>query len=256
MGKKWIVGLLALLAPVVGGGQASGQVTPEEQTPPGPVTPGTTTDEATEDTTPITSDETEEPMAQTPAPPSPDYAPEDQSFLEEYGLSLSVGGGVTGFTDSQMRDTADVGGLWDVRVGILTNKWIGAEIAYLGGLQSIDALGLDTSAQLLSTTIEGDLRANLTQGRWNYQPYLFAGVAWRRYSLTNADVNLSSVEDQDDVMEIPLGVGIGFRMSGFLVDVRGSFRPTTGADLVPTGDGEDNEAMHSWQAAARLGYAF
>ena len=135
-----------------------------------------------------------------------------QNMLEQYGLSLSVGGGVLGFTDTDMRDTADVGGLWDVRVGFFTNTWVGAEIAYQGGLQPMNALGLNSDAQLLSNALEADARLNFLQGRWRYQPYIFAGLAWKRYSLTNVETNLSSVNDRDDVMEIPMGVGIGFRM--------------------------------------------
>ncbi len=179
-----------------------------------------------------------------------------ESMIDEYGLSLSVGGGVLGFTNSDMRDTADVGGLWDVRVGILTNMLVGAEIAYEGGLQNIKALGLSDNARLLSTSLEADARVNFLTGRWTWQPYLFAGLAWKRYDLTNVKTNLSSVNDKDNVLEIPLGAGVGFRVSGFLIDVRGAFRPATDNDLVPSANGTDHLAMHTWTAAARLGYAF
>jgi hypothetical protein len=261
MGKKLTVGLLVLLAPAVGSSQALAQ---ETATPPDPTLPDPTPPpEASppEETTPAPIPETTpepEPSTIAPAPaPLPPAPPpqEPPSVIERVGLSLSVGGGVTGFTDTEMADAADVGGLWDVRMGFLTNSWVGAELAYLGGLQNIDALGLDSEAQLLSTTFEGALRANLTRGMI-VQPYVFAGVAWRHYSLTNADVNLSSVEDEDDLMEVPMGLGVGFRTGGFLVDVRGSYRPTTGDDLVPTRDGTGQEDLDSWMAAARLGYSF
>ena len=177
-------------------------------------------------------------------------------FLHDYGLSLSVGGGVTGFTDSSMRDATEVGGLWDVRVGFMTNRAIGVEVAYQGGLQSIDALGLDTDAQLLSNELEALARVNFLTGRWVVQPYAFAGAAWRRYGLTNVETNTSDVNDEDDVFEIPLGIGLGFRASGFLVDLRGSFRPALDSDLVPNPDGDGSADMHAWSSTLRLGYAF
>jgi hypothetical protein len=177
-------------------------------------------------------------------------------FLRTYGLSLSVGAGVTGFTDSTMRDTTKTGGLWDVRVGLMTNRALGVELAYEGGLQAIDSLGLDTDARLLSTELEALGRLNFLTGRWSIQPYAFAGAAWKRYSLENVEINTSDVNDQDDVLEIPLGVGLGYRVRGFLVDVRGSFRPAIDSDLVPKNSEGDAAALHTWAATMRLGYAF
>jgi hypothetical protein len=236
----------AILSISVGGGVAFAQDT--QTTPTG----------ADPTTTPTSGD----PNATTPSggtsPMGANYGGENSSgnFLERYGLSLSVGGGVVGFTDKAMRDTAKTGGLWDVRVGFLTNTWLGVELAYEGGLQNIDALGLNSDARLLSTAVEADARVNFTQGHWNWQPYAFAGVGWKRYELNNVSTNLSSVNDQDDLVEVPLGLGLGTRYAGWLVDVRGSFRPAFDNDLVPTNNSGDHAAMHTWAAALRLGYAF
>jgi hypothetical protein len=235
----------ALLLCTAGGGLAEAQDQPQDPQP------GATTPTYPETTpAPTTS------PASTPSGYDDRSGGGSRGFLGEYGLSLTVGGGVMGFTDKTMRDTAKTGGLWDVRVGVLTNKWVGAELAYQGGLQNIEALGLDTDARLLSTTLEADARVNFIQGRWNLQPYAFAGVGWTRYELNNVNTNLSDVSDQDDLVEIPLGLGVGARASGFLVDVRGSFRPAFDNDLVPTSNSGDHAAMHSWQAALRVGYAF
>ena len=191
--------------------------------------------------------------SEPPAAPPPERR---SGVLHDYGLSLSVGGGVIGFTDSDMRAATDVGGLWDVRVGFLTNRYLGFELAYEGGLQNIDALGLDTDAQLLSTELEALARVNFMTGRWIAQPYVFAGAAWKRYELTNVQTNTSDVVESDDVVELPVGIGVGFRMSGFLVDVRGAFRPAFGADLVPDTSGDGSAPLHAWSTALRLGYAF
>jgi hypothetical protein len=196
------------------------------------------------------------------AEPVPTYSSDDYTsssepgYLESVGMSLSVGGGVTDFTGESMRDVTGTGGMWDVRVGFLTNLPVSAEIAYQGGLQDINALGLVGDARLLSTTIEGDARVNFIWGNWTWQPYAFAGLSWRRYDITNEDANLSSIEGSDDVMEIPLGVGASARFSGFLVDLRGSWRPAFYADLLPSATGGEDADMHTWQAQLRLGYSF
>jgi len=238
----------ALLLCTAGGGLALAQDQPQPQPQDEPQIPE-----------PAPTPATVPPPAMTPAPSGYDDNGSGggaRGFLDEYGLSLSVGGGVMGFTDKTMRDTTSTGGLWEARVGVLTNKWLGAEVAYQGGLQNIDALGLNSNARLLSTSLEADARVNFVQGRWGVQPYAFAGVGWTRYELNNVKTNLSDVNDQDDTVEIPLGVGLGMRSSGFLVDVRGSYRPTFDNELVPTDNSGDHAAMHSWQAALRLGYAW
>lgn len=180
---------------------------------------------------------------------------EDPNLFDKYGVGLSVGGGVAGFTNESLRDTTEVAGVWDVRATIGTKSPIALEAAYVGSAQAIDAIGLDQEAVLVGTAIEALARINLIQTEV-VQPYLFAGAAWRRYDLTNADVNTSSVEEEDDLLEIPIGLGLAYRVSDFLIDARAQFRAATQEDLMPTIDGDDPAAMHTWGVTARFGYEF
>jgi len=183
-------------------------------------------------------------------------ADEGDNPLQEYGLSLTAGGGVAGFTEEAMRDTADTAGVWNVRAAFGTRFPVALEAAYLGSAQNIDAIGLDSSAVLLGTALEADARVNIIPDG-AVQPYAFVGAAWRRYNLTNADVNTSSVEDQDDILEIPMGAGVAYRYQNFLGDVRGEFRATTQEDLLPeSGTSDEFVPMHTWGASLRLGYEF
>jgi hypothetical protein len=177
-----------------------------------------------------------------------------KKLLLRYGMSASVGGGIVGFTDGDTTDFADVGGRWEARLAIGTRTPIGFEAAYTGGAQAIDALGLDTSAVLVGSGLEGLARLNLATRAW--QPYVLAGAGWRRYDLTNADFNTSSVNDQDNVLEIPLGAGVAYRYKGLVVDLRAVFRAAIDSDLVKTPEGANNADLHTWETSVRAGFEF
>jgi hypothetical protein len=182
-------------------------------------------------------------------------ASDESSLLTRYGLALSVGGGVEGFTDQTMRDTTDVGGTWDVRAAFGTHAPIAIEAGYTGSAQAIDAVGLDSDAMLVGTTVEGVVRVNLAPHA-TINPYFFGGAGWRRYDLTNTDTNTSDVSDTDNLLEIPAGIGLGYRIAGFIADVRGEMRIATEEDLIRQDIGADRARLHTWSASAKLGYEF
>lgn len=180
---------------------------------------------------------------------------DDENIVSEYGLSLMAGGGVSGFTDETMRDTANVGGTWGVRAALGTRSPIGIEAGYLGSAQAVDALGLDSDAVLLGTALEALARVNILPEQ-RVTPYFFGGAAWSRYDVVNAETNTSDVSDSDNLLEIPVGAGVSYRFADFVADVRGEFRVATGEDLVRADIGQDAPTLHRWSASARLGYEF
>lgn len=166
------------------------------------------------------------------------------------GMSASLGGGVRGFTEESARDTVDAFGVWEGRLVYGTRRTLGVEASYTGALGSVDALGLDDDARLLSNSVEGALRLHLLAGMW--QPYVMAGVGWQRYTITSEDYNTSSLVDNDDQVVFPLGIGLSMRYEGFLADVRGVYRPTMGADLIPAA-GSD---LSTWTGSLSAGAEF
>lgn len=194
-----------------------------------------------------------------PAPVYPaDQPVENKTMLERLGLSLAAGGGVSGFTDTSIRDTANDGGGWDVRATFGTRSFLSFEAEYIGSAQSIDAFGLDSDAMLVSNGAQGALRVNFLR-KAAVQPFVFAGVAWRRYNVTNTSTNLSDINDEDDVLEIPAGVGLAYRWKGLLLDARGEFRAATDNDLMPRfdiGGLREHAAMHRYGVNASIGYEF
>lgn len=185
------------------------------------------------------------------------YAPRE-SALERYGIGLSLGGGVSGFTGDTLRATTDDGGTWGARLSLGTRLPVGVEVAYVGSAQSIDALGLDSSSILVANGVEGVLRLNLLEN--NAQPFVFVGLGWRRYSLVNSDENTSDVSERDDVLEVPMGAGVAWTYSGLLLDARGEFRYADQEDLVPditaSGARDGSGAMHRYGVNVNVGVAF
>lgn len=175
-------------------------------------------------------------------------------LLTPFGMSLTVGGGVTGFTDQDMQNVTDPGGSWEARFAAGTRELVSFEAAYIGSAQAIDALGLDTDAILLGNGLEASARVNLVRGA--FQPYLLAGAGWMHYQIENADFNTSSVREDDDVLQVPLGLGFGYRYQHLILDARGLFRPAAYSDMVAPSTPDEKISMHSWTALARAGFEF
>lgn len=199
-----------------------------------------------------------------PAPPvEPDIEEPDartpgerfQDVMEDIGVGVSVGGGVHGFTQSEARDLADVGGSWEGRVSIGTKFPVGVEAAYVGSAQDIDALGLDEDAILVGNGIEGAARVNVPIIE-QVTPYALAGLGWTRYSLANEDFNTSNVQDSDNVGYVPLGAGVTYRVGRAAFDLRGKFSPAFNDDLVQEEDGQPEADLDTWNVSARVGFEF
>jgi outer membrane protein OmpA-like peptidoglycan-associated protein len=180
-----------------------------------------------------------------------------RSMARPFGMSLAVGGGVTAFADDEMREFVDLAGSWEARLTLGTRQRIAIEASYLGSVQTIDALGgLGQDAMLLSNGAGGALRLNLLTDR--FQPYVLAGAAWRRYEVVNSDVNTSSVNDQDDVLETPFGAGFSYRYEPLIVDVRGVYRRVFYDDLIQpaVAAGQDLPDLHTWTGNLMAGFEF
>jgi opacity protein-like surface antigen len=181
---------------------------------------------------------------------------DDSSLVSKYGVAAFIGGGVGGFVEQDMRDIAGTAGLWEARFELGSRLPASIEVAYLGGLQPItNTLGIDKDALLMSNGAELTLRGNLPIGPMT--SYVFAGVGWTRFDLANYDTNTSSVEDSDNVVTIPVGLGVAYRYEHFLADLRGVYRPTFNEDLVPDKtNSSDHLNLDSWSVALHGGFEF
>jgi hypothetical protein len=202
-----------------------------------------------------------------PAPPTPYEpapvvqvtGPENKPMYTDFGLGVLIGGAVGSFTNSFWEGITDTQGGWTARLVWGTRRLVAVETAYIGSAQEIHAPGLGSNAILLSNGAEGDFRLNLTHGM--FQPYLFAGAAWRHYQITNTGANTSALSTHKDIMEIPLGAGLGMNVSGFILDARFAYRPALFDNMLTnTTLGINgitiNTSMTAVEAGLRLGFEF
>ena len=188
-----------------------------------------------------------------PPPPAPVVVEREKDIYDRYGIAVSLGGGVEGFTGETMRSTTDPGGGWNVRLGVGLKSPLALEAAYIGSAQEIDALGLSGDALLVGNGAQANARLNLTGGM-AVQPFVFGGAAWKRYQIMNEDANTSDLIDDDDLVEFPVGLGIGGRYRGLNLDLRGEYRIATDADLLRRTD--PDARMDRFGVNASIGMAF
>jgi len=163
------------------------------------------------------------------------------------GFSIAAGAGVSGFTSDAARGATRDGGGWDLRVGLRTRRLLGLEVSYLGSAQRISALGLGAGAVLVGNGVQGNLRVNLARDL-RVSPFVFAGVAVRRYDLSNTATNTSNLANEDDVLELPVGAGFATRAGSLLLEARGEVRAAFAAELV------GSAPLHRYGATLTIGY--
>jgi hypothetical protein len=189
----------------------------------------------------------------------------DEHVRSGIGVGIQAGGGVLGFVDPSLRDTTgSVGGMWTFRAAFGTHVPLGLEVAYVGSATPLDTEFGRADALMIGTGIESALRYNVTP-RSAWSPYVFAGLGWQRFTIDDTAFQLSDtgVGNRDDLLVVPVGVGLSYRVGGFVSDVRGTFRAATGESLVledpalslATGAGS-YAPMHTWDASLNVGYEF
>lgn len=175
----------------------------------------------------------------------------EPSIYERWGIAVALGGGPEGFV-SRTNTGTHTGGGWDVRATIGTKSLFGFEASYIGSAQSIDALGLSSNAVLVGNGVQGALRLNLT-GQSDLGVFLLGGMAWRHYDLTNTDTTTADVQASDDVLEVPVGIGVQYAYRRILFDARADYRFTQYGNMMATASSSD---MNRWGVQGNIGYQF
>jgi hypothetical protein len=106
-------------------------------------------------------------------------------------------------------------------------------------------------AGLVSHAVEGTLRWNIDPGP--VQPFVFGGLALRRYYLTGVVVNRSRMTSTDGVVEVPFGVGVAFRHRHLTLEGRAGYHAAFAEDLVP-GMRQQATGLDTWELAFAVGW--
>jgi hypothetical protein len=170
--------------------------------------------------------------------------------LSPLGAYVLFGGGVTDFTDKAVKDRFDVGGTWDLRLGVGNRRYVGAEVAYVGSALNAVRGGSD----LVANGAEGVLRLQYpyVTGSWLLEPFAFGGIGWSHLSLRDAPAGL---RDSDDVGVVPFGGGITVGYERLLFDARFTYRASFDEDLA-LGVSQAPADLQQWAVSASIGYQF
>jgi hypothetical protein len=189
----------------------------------------------------------------------------DATVTSGVGVGIDVGGGVTGFVDSRLRNTTStVGGAWSFRAAIGTRVPLALELGYAGSATAISGQIGPNTATLMGRTLESSIRYTIApRARWS--PYVFAGLGWQHFTIDDRSFELSDtgIRTADDLLVMPFGLGMGYRVGAIVTDLRGTLRAASGANLVldnpevalATGQG-GYAPMHSWETSLNVGYEF
>ena len=176
------------------------------------------------------------------------------TWVGRLGAGFLVGGGFEDFTSNQMRNMTGYAGMWTARVLAGTRHFLGLEAAYVGNARSIDALGLQTNANLISNGVEANARVNVPVVMRRAQllePFAFAGLGWQHYQVTNTTTFTADLERTDDVMAVPLGGGLEYAIGRFMADGRFTYTSTYYNDLLRAGAN-----LNTWGFSTQVGFSF
>ena len=147
---------------------------------------------------------------------------EDNKVATVIGVAITAGVGVLWFSDDTFNDQVDIGGTWDARVAIGTRLPATLELSYTGSLNNIE--DPNSNVSLFSNGLDAKIRVQLPFDSL-FMPYIFGGVGWRNYGAVNFDDNESATLNiEDDVLEVPVGLGFAFRFNNIIIDLRSTYR--------------------------------
>jgi hypothetical protein len=177
--------------------------------------------------------------------------PGDGALASPLGEYVLVGGGISDFTDHTTRDRFDVGGTWDLRLGLGSRFYVGGELAYVGSQRS----GAGSGPDLTANGAEGVIRVQYpyVAGQWLVEPFAFGGIGWSHLSLSGTSA--AGLATSDDVGVVPFGGGFTIGHGHLLLDARFTYRVSFNEDLRLAAN-EGPAKLSQWSAGASIGYEF
>jgi len=176
---------------------------------------------------------------------------ESSGLMTPLGEYVLAGGGVSQFAEDAVKDNFDAAGTWNLRLGIGSRSFLGAEVAYVGSMRSAKGSNND----LMMNGAEGILRLQYpyVTGSWLIEPFAFGGVGFSHLSIDNAP---AGVKDSDNIGVVPVGAGVMLGKQRLLFDARFTYSSTfNDEDLVLASTGKAGD-LQSWSVIGSIGYEF
>ena len=132
------------------------------------------------------------------------------------GLSVSVGGGVEGYT-SALAPQIQLGATYGVTVGLRASRRLGLEMGYSGAVHELDT-GAPDGATRGTDLIRNGAHAAATVGLTStpVQPYVMGGLGFSHYNVRGGMPGFGD----DTVGNVPLGAGVRTTFGTFTADAR------------------------------------
>jgi Outer membrane protein beta-barrel domain len=139
-----------------------------------------------------------------------------ESSADMRGLSVLVGGGVEGYTNTLGQDI-DPGVAYGATVMLRPTKVLGVELGYSGAVNELDgviSLGSRAGPDLVRNGGQAVATLGLTASP--LQPYVLAGLGFSHYNIRNSAPGFQD----DNVGNVPLGGGLRLHVGSFTADAR------------------------------------
>ncbi|WP_239576240.1 hypothetical protein [Archangium primigenium] len=141
-----------------------------------------------------------------------------ESSADMRGVSVLVGGGIEGYTQSLGADIQP-GAAYGATVILRPTKVVGLELGYAGASNNFDRSNVAVSDSVRGPDVMrngGQAVATLGLTAAPVQPYLLAGVGISRYNVRATAAGFQS----DTVGNVPLGGGLRLHLGHFTADAR------------------------------------
>jgi hypothetical protein len=178
--------------------------------------------------------------------------PADWRPRSVFGNAVLLGGGFGNFTGEYARDVTGPVGAWGLKYVAGTRSIIGGELAYVGGINSLDGTPSDDD-YLLGSSFDANIRAALPFPLHSalVSPFVFAGGGWTRYDLVNEEPDFGVLTSStDNQFTIPMGAGVMGGYRGFIGELRAVYRQAFDEELF------NDQDMSTWGVSLSLGGEF
>jgi hypothetical protein len=187
---------------------------------------------------PLRQPEVTPPAAPVTSEPSGAFIPTEpikekkESKADMRGLTLTVGGGVEGYSGALAPDI-NPGPAYGVQADIKPSKVLGLELGYSGAVNNLDA-SIGGGASSGPDLVRNGGQAALTFGlaATPVQPYVLGGIGFSDYNFRGS----AAAFRDDTVGNVPVGAGLRTHIGDFTADLRANYNFLFDQDFAPAVD--------------------